>query len=155
MQQILTNIFTEASLWTMQNKVFLDTSFSIAITIAKDVFHERAFDLADKIEEEHTQIITTQAVILEIGNALSKLKYRQSAVGLIEHLNSDLNTSVISLTDEIYNKAFELFRSRPDKEWGLVDCISFVVMREQNIESALTADEHYVQAGFRALLREE
>ncbi|MEP6902970.1 MAG: PIN domain-containing protein [Actinomycetota bacterium] len=139
----------------MPSKVFLDTSYSIAIIIAKDDFHERAFKLANQIEEENTQIITTQAVILEIGNALSKLKYRQSAVGLIQHLNSDFNTSVISLTDEIYEAAFELFCNRPDKEWGLVDCISFIVMQEREIEAALTADEHFVQAGFRALLRED
>ncbi len=139
----------------MRNKVFLDTSYLIAIVIAKDDFHERAFELANQIEEENTQIVTTQAIILEIGNALSKLKYRQSAAGLIQHLNSDINTSVIALNDEICDKAFELFRSRPDKEWGLVDCISFVVMREREIEAALTADEHYIQAGFRALLREE
>lgn len=139
----------------MQNKVFLDTSFSIAITIAKDNFHERAFELADKIEEENTQIITTQAVILEIGNALSKSKYRQAAIGLINHFNSDLNISVIAITDELYKKAFELFSNRPDKEWGLVDCISFVVMQEREIEAALTTDEHFLQAGFRALLREK
>jgi len=52
-------------------------------------------------------------------------------------------------------KPFELFRTRPDKEWGLVDCISFVVMKKQEITDALTADEHFTQAGFCALLREE
>ncbi len=41
-----------------------------------------------------------------------------------------------------------------DKEWGLVDCVSFVVMREHGIEAALTTDRHFIQAGFRALLRE-
>ncbi len=100
----------------MRNRVFLDTSFSIALAVAKDEFHERAIELANKIEEENTQILTTQAVILEIGNALSKLKYRQSAVGIIQRLESDLNTSIISLTDELYDEAFELFRNRPDKE---------------------------------------
>jgi predicted nucleic acid-binding protein len=139
----------------MRNSVFLDTSYSIAIAIARDEFHERSFELANKIEKENTQIFTTQAVILEIGNALSKLKYRQSAVGIIQHLESDINTTIISLTDELYDKAFELFRSRADKEWGLIDCVSFVVMREREIVGALTADEHFVQAGFRALLREE
>ena len=139
----------------MQNRVFLDTSFSIAVAILRDEFHERALELADEIETKHTEIITTQAIVLEIGNALSKLKYRQSAVGIIQRLESDLNTSIISLTDELYDEAFELFRNRSDKEWGLVDCISFVVMRERNIEAALTADEHFIQAGFRALLRED
>jgi predicted nucleic acid-binding protein len=32
--------------------------------------------------------------------------------------------------------------------------LSFVVMREQGIEQALAADVRFVQAGFRALLRE-
>lgn len=32
------------------------------------------------------------------------------------------------------------------------DCISFVVMREKNLIDALTADRHFIQAGFRALL---
>ncbi len=139
----------------MQNKVFLDTSYSIAAAVGKDEFHARARELSIQIRADDIKIITTQAVILEIGNALFKLKYRQAAIEIIQFLNSDPNTSVISLTNEIYEAAFELFCSRPDKEWGLVDCISFIVMRERGIEAALTADEHFVQAGFRALLREE
>lgn len=138
----------------MRSKVFLDTSFAIAIAIEKDEFHQRAIDLADEIEAGSTQIFTTQAVVLEIGNALSKLKYRQAAVVLIQQLEFDRNTTIFSLTDKLYNEAFKLFRSRPDKEWGLVDCVSFVVMRERKITAALTADEHFIQAGFRALLRE-
>jgi predicted nucleic acid-binding protein len=43
---------------------------------------------------------------------------------------------------------------RPDKTWGFTDCISFVVMREEGLTDAVTADVHFVQAGFRALLRE-
>lgn len=139
----------------MRNSIFLDTSFSIALAIAKDEFHDRAIDLANTIEAENIKIVTTQAVFLEIGNALSKLKYRQSAVETIQRLESDLNTAIIFLTDDLYEEGFELFRNRHDKEWGLIDCISFVVMDEQGITEALTADEHFVQAGFRALLRED
>jgi uncharacterized protein len=47
-----------------------------------------------------------------------------------------------------------LFKQRKDKEWGLVDCISFIVMQNREITDALTADIHFQQAGFRALLRE-
>ena len=101
-----------------------------------------------------SEIITTQAVNLEIGNALSKLKYRQSAIGIIEFFKNDPNVTIVSFSDELFEKACSLFRSRPDKEWCLVDCASFVVMPERHIESALTTDEHFTQAGFRALLRE-
>jgi uncharacterized protein len=47
------------------------------------------------------------------------------------------------------------FTSRiQDKAWGLVDCISFIVMREAGVNQALTFDQHFVQAGFQALMRE-
>ena len=74
-----------------KNSVFLDTSFSIALVIEKDAFHERAASLADKFERSKTHILTTQAVILEIGSALSKLKYREAAIGYINRLISKVH----------------------------------------------------------------
>ena len=55
---------------------------------------------------------------------------------------------------ELYRRAFELFTDRPDKDWSLTDCASFVVMEERQIRGALTPDEHFIQAGFWALMRE-
>jgi predicted nucleic acid-binding protein len=52
-----------------------------------------------------------------------------------------------------WRRGCELYDARPDKEWSLTDCISFVVMRDRGIEQALTGDEHFEQAGFAALLR--
>lgn len=139
----------------MTNELFLDTSFSIGLVSPRDQIHKKAIAWSGKIEELKIPVITTQAVLLEIGNALSKSAFREVGIGLLKNFETDPSTTIVSFTDEIYNKAFELFSSRPDKEWGLVDCVSFVVMRERGIEAALTADEHYVQAGFRALLRED
>jgi predicted nucleic acid-binding protein len=44
------------------------------------------------------------------------------------------------------------FQRRPDKGWGMTDCLSFVVMEDRGIQKALTTDEHFEQAGFVALL---
>ena len=52
----------------------------------------------------------------------------------------------------LLRKALELYRSRDDKEWGLTDCISMVVMQEQGLLEVVTADHHFKQAGFRASL---
>ncbi|PQV62522.1 putative nucleic acid-binding protein, contains PIN domain [Abditibacterium utsteinense] len=98
--------------------------------------------------------MTTRAVCSEIGNALSKLRYRAAAVALLESLKSDSTVEIVPLTEECYFKAFQLFQSRPDKEWGLIDCISFVVMTERGLSDALSADEHVRQMGFRPLLKE-
>ena len=45
-----------------------------------------------------------------------------------------------------------MYKLMDDKQWSLVDCVSFVVMRERGIGAALTTDHHFVQAGFTALL---
>lgn len=139
----------------MENSVFLDTSFSIAAAISQDINHARALELTRWLEDSNLQIVTTQAIILEVGNALSKQRFRNAAVGIIEHLENDPNSTIIPISQELFDKAKNLFRDRADKEWGLVDCVSFVVMSERGISAALSADEHFVQAGFRALLRED
>lgn len=137
------------------NELFLDTSFSIGLVSPRDQIHDKAIAWSEKIEHSNIPVVTTQPVLLEIGNALSNSAFRQIGIGLLDNFENDSNTTIVSLTDDLYNEAFKLFRSRNDKEWGLVDCISFVVMTERNITLALTADEHFVQAGFRALLRED
>ena len=53
-----------------------------------------------------------------------------------------------------WNQALDLYASRKDKEWGLVDCSSFVIMQERGITEALAHDHHFVQEGFVAVMRD-
>jgi predicted nucleic acid-binding protein len=100
------------------NEIFLDTSFAIALSAITDQNHARAVELAEQIEAQNSYLVTTQAILLEIGNALSKQRYRTAAIQLLESLESDPNVEIVPLTNELYNAAFQLFRSRQDKEWG-------------------------------------
>jgi len=136
----------------MKTEVFLDAAYVIALSVPKDLYHNRAVILADELESATIRLITTHAVMLEIGNALSKLKYRYAAVRLLQSLEEDPNITIIPLSESLYNEAFHLYCKRPDKEWGLTDCVSFTIMRKHKITEALTTDEHFRQAGFRALL---
>jgi len=119
-----------------------------------DQLHARALELAERLEPDRIRLVTTRAVLLEIGNALAKRRYRAASVDLLASLEADPSVEVVDLTPELYAEAFVLYRGRPDKEWGLIDCVSFVVMEGRGIAEALTSDEHFEQAGFRALLRE-
>ncbi len=139
----------------MTSEVFLDTAYAIALSVESDEHHELAEKLAERLEAEKTRLITTRAVLLEIGNALSKKRYRRAAVELLDALEQDLQVEIVLLSEELYERALELFRNRPDKDWGLIDCVSFVVMKECGLTEALTTDEHFEQAGFRSLLRNE
>ncbi|NJM64613.1 MAG: type II toxin-antitoxin system VapC family toxin [Acaryochloris sp. RU_4_1] len=133
---------------------FLDTSFAIALSSVTDQNHLQAVQLANQIETNKIPLVTTQAILLEIGNALSKQRYRAAAIELLESLETDSSVEIVIVTNSLYRLAFNLFKQREDKEWGLVDCISFIVMQDRGIIDALTADTHFQQAGFRALLRE-
>jgi predicted nucleic acid-binding protein len=61
---------------------------------------------------------------------------------------------VVPATAELFAAGMKLFRSRIDKEWGLTDCTSFVIMQERKLHESLTSDDHFRQAEFSALLLE-
>jgi hypothetical protein len=136
------------------DRVFLDAAYAIALSSPADHFHAPAVALAEHLEASGARLVTTPAVLLEIGNALSKLQHRRAAAELLSSLRADPTVEVVPLSDQLFDQALKLFSTRHDKEWGLTDCLSFVVMKERGIDQALTTDEHFQQAGFRILLRE-
>ncbi len=135
-------------------ELFLDTSYVIALASVKDEFHAAAVLLAQQIAKSGAKIVTTRAVLLEVGNALSGQQHRASAISLLDALEADPNIGIVPLTESLYRQAFDLYRDRHDKTWGLVDCVSFVVMTKRGMTAALTADQHFQQAGFRVMLQE-
>ncbi len=144
-------IYTVAT-GSLMNKVFLDTSYAVALSAPSDENHQRAAELAEEMEAEGTHFVTTRAIMLEIGNALAKVRYRHAAVRLLSALENDPRVEIVPASEELYRRAVEIYRDRLDKEWGLIDCMSFVVMSDQKLADALTADDHFRQAGFRVLL---
>jgi uncharacterized protein len=135
-------------------EVFLDSSYVIALAQATDAFHPVSLELSRQITARRSKIITTRAVLLEIGNALAKVNSRQACIRLIHALTVSSTTEVIALTDRLLMQSWELFCQRPDKDWSWTDCISFVAMKERGLQHALTSDSHFEQAGFVALLRQ-
>lgn len=136
----------------MRSEVFLDTAFALALANVNDLLHVRAVILADQLEAQAARLITSRPVLLEIGNSLAKLRYRSAATRILTSLEADPSVKIIALTDELYHDALYLYSERSDKEWGLVDCVSFIIMQDRGITEALTPDRHFEQAGFRALL---
>jgi hypothetical protein len=133
--------------------LFLDSAYAIALAALDDEFHAKAADLAAGLRSHNQQMLTTEAVVFEIGDALSKPKYRRTAAELITSIFTDPQINVVPATSALVRRAFELFQQRPDNGWGITDCLSFIVMKDYGIQQALTTDEHFEQAGFSALLR--
>lgn len=131
---------------------FVDTSFLIALASGADQHHERANQLLDQVERDNIRLVTTSAVLLELGAALSRLALRAGAITIIRELQADARVEIINVGGELLEQGLALFERRQDKEWSLADCISFEVMTHLSLAQALTADVHFQQAGFVALL---
>lgn len=133
-------------------RIFIDTSFIIALVNERDDYHTVAQTIAERYDGRSMMI--SDAILLEVANALSR-GFKVEAVEIIEDFLSSEDVEVVRLTPELFDRAFALFKTRQDKEWGLVDCLSFVIMGDRGVSDALTFDKHFIQAGFNAIpLRE-
>lgn len=136
-------------------ELFLDAAYLIALGNPADELHDHALELSEQIAARHLRTVTSRAVLLEVGSALSKVRHRASAVRLLGAVHAASTLTIVPLTEEMSLAGWELFCNRMDKEWSWIDCISFLLMQERGIRQALTTDEHFEQAGFVALLKDE
>ena len=98
-------------------------------------------------------IVTTEWVLLEFADALSQSKAKPFAIEAIKRIRRLPMFHVVGFELAVQRAGFELYESRPDKDWSLTDCTSFAVMMQRGLSEALTADHHFEQAGFRAVLK--
>jgi hypothetical protein len=133
------------------SEVFADTFFFLALANPNDPAHESA-DAA--FDEYGRRLVTTQWVLVEVGNSLSRRTYRRKFTALLGLLGDNPDAVIVPATPQLYERGVALHKSRHDKEWSVTDCISFLIMKERGIRDALTGDRHFDQAGFRALLKD-
>lgn len=97
--------------------------------------------------------VTTTAVLTELADGFARSGDRNAIVRFISDLRGDLDIDIVTADEALFEAGMQLYASRPDKDWSLTDCMSFVVMQQQGILEALTGDRHFEQAGFIALLK--
>jgi hypothetical protein len=132
--------------------ILFDTGYLLAVTNPRDSLHARALAWGRAIKD---RCVVTEYVLLELVNAYSHPRDRPKAHATIVELNSSPICEVVPASPALFEAGLRLHLQRPDKEWSLTDCISFVVMQERGIQRALAHDHHFEQAGFEALLRRD
>ena len=131
---------------------FADTSFWIGLSRKRDQHHRNAVAWHQLVIRTSSTILTTEAVLLEWLNAMSKVSTRRTAAESCLRARADARIQVVLFDAELMLAATEFYRDRPDKNWSLTDCLSFVVMRRRSVTEALTTDHDLEQAGLRALM---
>lgn len=130
--------------------VFADTFFFLALINPRDAAHARAVAAATG---RTAPLLTTAWVLTEVADALAATPDRHLVQRILADLDQEPRDIVVPASPDLFDRGLRLYLARPDKQWSLTDCISFVAMQERNVTEALTADHHFEQAGFVALLK--
>jgi predicted nucleic acid-binding protein len=124
--------------------IFVDTGFIIALESVTDQNHEKALQLWNELLKDLPVMVTTTYVIDEIVTFFNSRSRHAKAVEIGNRLMSSRSVQVIHIDKGLFDKGWQYFHS-------MTDCISFIVMKEQVSESALSFDKHFTQAGFKVL----
>jgi len=130
-------------------RLFADTFYYLALLNTSDSAHQRARDFTAAFSG---RMITTAWVITELADAMAGIGDREAFKAFLDAQRMDPDVHIVPFDDLLFDEAIELYASRSDKEWSLTDCTSFLVMEREDLTEALTADRHFEQAGYRALL---
>jgi len=132
----------------MTEAIFVDSFAWIATINKSDNYHEISLRILEELLNKQAKLITTNYVLIETINALSKREFRKTVIEFIDKLEKSPSVQIVKITNEIYNNAWTLYQQRIDKDWGITDCTSFEVMKVFNIKKAFTNDKHFDQAGY-------
>lgn len=130
---------------------FVDTGYLSALEAADDQHHAAALRHWRGYVQSRPQLVTTSFVLDEVATFFNSRGRHAKAVEIGERLLASPSVRLLHVDADLFRAAWIYFRRREDKRFSLTDCISFVVMEQLGIESALVFDAHSVQAGFRTL----
>ena len=135
--------------------LFADTAGWGHLVDSTQAYHSLAASIYRRARQQGRKVITTNYVIAELVALLSSPLHvpRPAAIAFIEGLKSSPYVEIVHVDAKLDEAAWQLLKSRRDKEWSLVDCASFVVMQQRGIVEAFTSDHHFEQAGFIRLLK--
>lgn len=136
-------------------ELFVDTSGWGNLIDPTQPYHALASNLYRGARQQGSKFITTNYVIAElVALMLSPLRIpRPKAISFIARVKTSPLIEIVNINTTLDEEAWSLFIKRQDKDWSLVDCATFVVMKQRGIASALTSDHHFEQAGFVRLLK--
>jgi predicted nucleic acid-binding protein len=131
-------------------RLFIDTSYVLGLYNKGDQYYNictEAYTFSQKAKE----LFITDAVLMEIGNAFSSIDRRIQGAEIIRDFLKSKHVTVVHLSPEYFEQSLQFYEQRTDKEWGLIDCFSIIVMQKCKLEACLTVDHHSRQAGFKIL----
>ncbi len=128
---------------------FLDTVGMLAIWDVADQWHSVAEQAFDDLLRKNISLVSTSFVLMECGNAAARRPYRDRVSMLRTQLIDD--GLILDPTPGETEEAWNAYDRGEAVAAGIVDHLSFIVMRRLGIRQAFTNDNHFHAAGFETL----
>ncbi|MBD2103074.1 type II toxin-antitoxin system VapC family toxin [Leptolyngbya sp. FACHB-261] len=135
--------------------VFADTFYWVALANPRDQYHRKAKTVSQSLYQH--QLITTDEVLVEFLSLFASygIEMKQRAVLMVQSILDNPSIQVLPQTRASFLSGLKLYEQRLSKGYSLTDCITMETMRSHQLTDVLTADNHFVQEGFNALLKDQ
>jgi predicted nucleic acid-binding protein len=135
----------------VKHEVFVDAGAWIAITDSRDKYHKSASDLYRRLLAERTTLVTTNLVVAEAYIIIRRTGGNDPAIRFLRSIKESVRLRKIYSDARVEAEAEEILERYSDQDFSLTDAVSFVVMKDREIEEAFAFDQHFLSAGFRLL----
>lgn len=129
-------------------KLFVDASYWIALELTDDQNHNAAQSHWNLLDLNAAHLLTTTYILDEAVTFLNSRNAHRNAVQLGESIILSPRIELVHVDADLFFDGWKSFKKYGDKRFSLTDCISFVVMKQNEVGIALTFDKHFSQAGF-------
>ncbi len=128
--------------------LYIDAGYLIAVEASDDQNHQIAFSHWQKLIQQPLQLITTTYIFDEIVTFFNNRNRHSKAVEIGQNLLQSEVVNMVHVDEQLLNAGWNYFQKHSDKRYSLTDCISFILMEQMKLDTALSFDRHFVQAGF-------
>jgi predicted nucleic acid-binding protein len=132
----------------MRNIYFLDTSYILALEIKNEDAHQKAIQNWATLAISKPQLVTTTYIFDEVITFLNTRNLHHKAIEVGHQLLESPDIELVEINKILFFQGWQYFQKHQDKSYSFTDCLSFIVMQNREILSALTLDRHFYQAGF-------
>ena len=127
---------------------FVDTSAFYAAKDPSDQHHPRAVALMGRVRKNLNSRLVTSNFIIDETLTLIRMKLgHEAAVRFGRQIRESRIVEVIHITEELEERAWQVFLKYSDKKYSFTDCTSFAVMESLSLRDAFTFDKHFVEHG--------
>ena len=139
----------------MGRVIYADSSYLIALFDSGDIAHNVALRFRlEFLKDQRLILATSRDALNELLAHFSRSGSvaRRQIARFVRRAFDDPKYRIEVVDATVYSNALDLYESRHDKRYSMVDCIGMTIMRRDGMNEVVTTDRDFAQEGFVNLM---